>query len=95
VVEQRQVRSGSEGVQKTVEDREGDGKFLAPLGDAVEPLETLESPLCVRVGEGRGVKAQVDVPGGQGSETVADRVVAPSCMAKLSNPLDEVQVGGG
>lgn len=73
-----------------MEDREGDGKFLAPLGDAIEPLETLESPLRVRVGEGRGVEAQVDVPGGQGGETVADRMVASSRMAKFSNPLNEV-----
>ncbi|KAJ1037614.1 hypothetical protein NDA14_004016 [Ustilago hordei] len=90
-----QVQSSLEGVQKTMEDGEGDGELLAPLGDAVEPLETLESPLHARVREGRGVKAQVDMPGGQGSEMVADHMVAPSHPAKHSDPLNEVQVRGG
>ena len=52
-VGRRQVGSDSEGVQKSVEDGESDGKFLAPLHDAVEPLEALECCHRTRCTEGR------------------------------------------
>ena len=63
------------------------------LGDAIQSLEAFEGPLVARVGESGGVKAKVNVPGGQGSKAVTDGMVALPTAAELSHPLDEVKVG--
>lgn len=49
-------------IDKTGEDWQRDGQFLAALLDTKEPFETAKRPLDTCVGECGGVESKVDMP---------------------------------